>query len=466
MTHPAPPDHPVAVEAFERTRALLHGDPPKSGYGDGFLAPMGSVVGLRNVVKNPPASEDEVLNTSLLTPNRGHHALFRALEELEGLEKQEAEWQLQNPQTPQLTTIVTGDEYPSPRAAIETLEALCQSVPRRVCQHPFKRNDIVWVCRTCQADETCVLCHSCFKQSNHEGHDVAFYHAQAGGCCDCGDPDAWDPAGFCPHHGPTTAGLGALSSDVVHRVQGVVPAVIDWMVEKVAKVAEEAQDRAMQPAPNVRLQEDASMISMPPLADGPRDLLPNSRRVIAGDVGFDPAAAGSHKAVRSQNSMDSSDENDTKTPQLTRAERLGMLARDGGGLFLVLKADDIHTSHQWVDALRDLLGTSSLYTDSILQKLVKALRQYGQLVVWGTIELLTELNPTQIHLWLDGDRVASGLLGTAMLSRALLLNSHGLFCSIMTLEELQLEQRHSSMVDVPGTILRSSLSDGGRIDCT
>ena len=64
------------------------------------------------------------------------------------------------------------------------------SVPRRqVCQHPFKRNDIVWVCRTCQADETCVLCHDCFSQSNHQGHDVAFYHAQAGGCCDCGDAD-------------------------------------------------------------------------------------------------------------------------------------------------------------------------------------------------------------------------------------------------------------------------------------
>ena len=42
------------------------------------------------------------------------------------------------------------------------------------------------VCRTCQSDETCVLCHECFTNSNHEGHDVAFYHAQAGGCCDCG----------------------------------------------------------------------------------------------------------------------------------------------------------------------------------------------------------------------------------------------------------------------------------------
>ncbi len=28
-----------------------------------------------------------------------------------------------------------------------------------------------------------------------------FYHTQAGGCCDCGDEDAWDRKGFCPRHG-------------------------------------------------------------------------------------------------------------------------------------------------------------------------------------------------------------------------------------------------------------------------
>jgi hypothetical protein len=53
-----------------------------------------------------------------------------------------------------------------------------------VCQYAFKKNDIVWACRTCQVDETCVLCHDCFSHSDHEGHDVAFYHASAGGCCD------------------------------------------------------------------------------------------------------------------------------------------------------------------------------------------------------------------------------------------------------------------------------------------
>jgi len=62
-----------------------------------------------------------------------------------------------------------------------SLQELGQSMPRKVCQHPFKKNELVWVCRTCQSDETCVLCHACYQHSCHEGHDVSFYHAQAGG---------------------------------------------------------------------------------------------------------------------------------------------------------------------------------------------------------------------------------------------------------------------------------------------
>ena len=79
--------------------------------------------------------------------------------------------------------------YSTSNEALNSILSLFSTTPRRVCQHPFRKNDIVWVCRTCQSDETCVLCHECFSRSDHTGHDVAFYHAQAGGCCDCGDPD-------------------------------------------------------------------------------------------------------------------------------------------------------------------------------------------------------------------------------------------------------------------------------------
>jgi hypothetical protein len=137
-------------------------------------------------------AEEEVV--TIITPSRGHHELYRRLEELEGLEKEESTLLERAEATVTLTGIVTGMDWHyygdgNPQLAVRHLFQLGQAVPRRVCQHPFRRNDIVWVCKTCQADETCVLCHSCFSQSNHEGHDVAFYHAQAGGCCDCGDPD-------------------------------------------------------------------------------------------------------------------------------------------------------------------------------------------------------------------------------------------------------------------------------------
>jgi hypothetical protein len=123
------------------------------------------------------------------------------------------------------------------------------ATPRRVCQHPFKRNDIVWVCRTCQSDETCVLCHACWTRSNHEGHDVAFYHAQAGGCCDCGDPDAWDPNGFCDVHGMRGSASGAAGSEkedkqdpeqrrLTQKCRGVVGAIMDWLTEVVVADAE------------------------------------------------------------------------------------------------------------------------------------------------------------------------------------------------------------------------------------
>ncbi len=75
-------------------------------------------------------------------------------------------------------------------------------LPVRPCGYVFKRNDIAWNCRTCQTDSTCVLCDSCFHNSNHEGHEVYFHRTSPGGCCDCGDAEAWKIEGCCPEHRP------------------------------------------------------------------------------------------------------------------------------------------------------------------------------------------------------------------------------------------------------------------------
>eukprot|EP00526_Cylindrotheca_closterium_P004166 CAMPEP_0113648778 /NCGR_PEP_ID=MMETSP0017_2-20120614/25895_1 /TAXON_ID=2856 /ORGANISM="Cylindrotheca closterium" /LENGTH=3050 /DNA_ID=CAMNT_0000561063 /DNA_START=162 /DNA_END=9311 /DNA_ORIENTATION=- /assembly_acc=CAM_ASM_000147 len=74
----------------------------------------------------------------------------------------------------------------------------------RPCGYVFKRGDIAWNCRTCQTDSTCVICDSCFRASDHEGHEVYFHRTTPGGCCDCGDPEAWKVEGCCPTHRPRT----------------------------------------------------------------------------------------------------------------------------------------------------------------------------------------------------------------------------------------------------------------------
>jgi Putative zinc finger in N-recognin (UBR box) len=152
--------------------------------------------------------EDEEMVVSIITPRKGHHELYRRLELLNTQEnnnnntssssssssqplpgpprrtqqQQQPDGNNGSSSNPILAALIyelTGRQSSDP----SDIENIAKRIPRRVCQHPFRKNDIVWVCRTC------VLCHACFSSSDHENHDVAFYHAQAGGCCDCGDPD-------------------------------------------------------------------------------------------------------------------------------------------------------------------------------------------------------------------------------------------------------------------------------------
>jgi len=150
--------------------------------------------------------------------------------------------------------------YPSISSARNAFQNLGQSIPKKVCQYRFKPNDIFWVCRTCQSDETRVLCNECFTHSNHEGHDVEFYRAQAGGCCDCGDPDAFDRRGFCPRHGVGATGDGKeggglLDARVEQRVKGVVMASTQWLADVFAKNVEKGYRRGMG-AMNMEIDED------------------------------------------------------------------------------------------------------------------------------------------------------------------------------------------------------------------
>jgi E3 ubiquitin-protein ligase UBR1 len=55
--------------------------------------------------------------------------------------------------------------------------------------------------RDCALDDSCVLCGRCFRASSHKDHNVSFFIAQqSGGCCDCGDAEAWRGNIQCPYH--------------------------------------------------------------------------------------------------------------------------------------------------------------------------------------------------------------------------------------------------------------------------
>jgi hypothetical protein len=103
------------------------------------------------------------------------------------------------------------------------------------------QGEIAYNCATCQVDPTCVQCQQCFQLANHEGHDVSFHRTSLGGCCDCGDVEAWAEEGFCPRHRRATAESSA------EVLAGLPPAMMaacasDLFPQALAFVANVAQD--------------------------------------------------------------------------------------------------------------------------------------------------------------------------------------------------------------------------------
>ncbi|GJD10461.1 E3 ubiquitin-protein ligase UBR3 [Galdieria sulphuraria] len=86
-------------------------------------------------------------------------------------------------------------------SSLEYLRNLPGNIPRGgVCGTVWKKDELAYKCRTCERDPTCAICVQCFRNGNHEGHDFSIIRT-GGGVCDCGDPQAWKPFGFCQKHG-------------------------------------------------------------------------------------------------------------------------------------------------------------------------------------------------------------------------------------------------------------------------
>lgn len=119
-----------------------------------------------------------------------------------------------------LEKFICGGEDPS-----EALQKLAQlDRAPSVCGRVFKMGEPAYSCRECGMsiivvefciresifvskcalssgmDDTCVLCVSCFKQSPHRHHKYKMGTSKGGGCCDCGDTEAWRSGPFCDIH--------------------------------------------------------------------------------------------------------------------------------------------------------------------------------------------------------------------------------------------------------------------------
>jgi hypothetical protein len=102
-----------------------------------------------------------------------------------------------------------------------------------VCGQVFKKGDAVYACKQCGIDESSVLCSTCFKASDHTNHDISFTPG-IGGCCDCGQKEAWTRPVVCSVHTPQTSNAVVVNSGELPLDAGMkdtISAVLDFVLE-------------------------------------------------------------------------------------------------------------------------------------------------------------------------------------------------------------------------------------------
>ncbi|KAF7728893.1 hypothetical protein EC973_005288 [Apophysomyces ossiformis] len=120
----------------------------------------------------------------------------------------------------------------------------------RQCGHVFRKGEPVYRCRNCGLDDTCVFCTKCFRATDHDGHDVFFsVSLGSGGCCDCGDPEAWKVPLQCKVHSPKVAatveanernsGRALVEPELVQSIRKTVVTVLNFLLDTFALAPEE-----------------------------------------------------------------------------------------------------------------------------------------------------------------------------------------------------------------------------------
>ncbi|KAG0171555.1 hypothetical protein DFQ28_000812 [Apophysomyces sp. BC1034] len=102
----------------------------------------------------------------------------------------------------------------------------------------------------CGLDDTCVFCTKCFHATDHDGHDVFFSVSPgSGGCCDCGDPEAWKVPLQCKIHSLNVAAATAIAEqnsgralvepELIQNIRRTVATVLNFLLDTFALAPEE-----------------------------------------------------------------------------------------------------------------------------------------------------------------------------------------------------------------------------------
>lgn len=119
----------------------------------------------------------------------------------------------------------------------------------RPCGHVFSKDETVFRCRNCGMDDTCVLCQRCFRASDHEGHDVSMsINAGSGGCCDCGDAEAWRVDIACKYHGGARTTDDVAGPQLDQQTRTAIKASLSMMLDFVLNILYHARDSVRAPS--------------------------------------------------------------------------------------------------------------------------------------------------------------------------------------------------------------------------
>jgi hypothetical protein len=88
---------------------------------------------------------------------------------------------------------------------------------------------------------------------------VYFYHSVSGGCCDCGDGEAWNRKGFCDKHGHRSEDP---MSYIPREIGKPAVFVFDTIVESLFAFATELSQRYDVDAPRREREDDPCVVRL------------------------------------------------------------------------------------------------------------------------------------------------------------------------------------------------------------